>query len=125
MKRIVSERTGREKHELSERIELKRRPRIGIGIGQLDAVSARLSASGIERERFLDDPRSYLQEQRISIPAGCFATLREKDLKREAGGAYVVSVVYTEAWIASLVAGVSDKRQSPTDSSLLALRGLL
>jgi hypothetical protein len=120
----VINRTGPEKRERPARIELKRRPRIGFGPGQLDAVSARLSSSELERERFLNNPQSYLREQRIHIPAGCLATLSAKDSQRDVGVA-VVAHNYAETRIASLVAGVTDKRLSPADASLLMTRGLL
>lgn len=56
-----------EQQELQKRISLSNRPTLNFNTGQLDEVASRLASSNFDRERFVEDPRSYLQEQMLPV----------------------------------------------------------
>ena len=55
------------KQELRQRIALSNRPRLNIGMAQLDTVALALASSKSNRRQFIDDPTSYLQEQDLPV----------------------------------------------------------
>lgn len=56
-----------EKKELLKRIKLTNRPHLKTNRKALDAVAARLASNSFDRERFIEDPRSYLREQAVPL----------------------------------------------------------
>lgn len=56
-----------EREKLMQRLNLANRPSLSYDYSELASVSAMLVSSGLERERFLNDPQAYLGALRVPV----------------------------------------------------------
>ncbi|HKP71567.1 MAG TPA: hypothetical protein VJT82_01435 [Pyrinomonadaceae bacterium] len=67
-----------EKQELRRRLALSNRPRLNVGLKQLDQVSSVLANSGGDRKRFIKDPTAYLQSQSVPVSSCDFVQTTDR-----------------------------------------------
>ena len=90
-----------EKQALLEMIGLERRPRLDIGLSEIERIAQRLASNGAERVRFVTDPTFYLKENAIPV-SNCKFSVQDMPSTSEACTVFAVCVAAVWTWVGAV-----------------------